>query len=127
MPNRPVIREWVEALESGEYEQTTGQLTRIDNGQKSHCCLGVLCEIASKREICQASEGNEFISYDGQIGVLPFSVGHWVGLAESPVAEEVFDEDATGYKIVTYAHLNDNGWDFHRIAAKLRKDYLNED
>lgn len=125
--NKTVIREWVEALESDEYSQTTGQLTRIDkDGKKSHCCLGILCEIASQRGICQTSEGNEFVSYDDQVGVLPFSVSHWVGLDESPVAEGIRNDENPAIT-VTYAHLNDNGWGFHRIAAKLRKDYLDED
>lgn len=37
---------WVEALRSGDYEQATGKLTIVDdNGNKSHCCLGLLCEL----------------------------------------------------------------------------------
>lgn len=34
---------WVEALRSGEYQQTQGKLH--DNTSNSYCCLGVLCRV----------------------------------------------------------------------------------
>lgn len=37
---------WVAVLRSGEYQQCRGTLRRTDDeGNKSFCCLGVLCEI----------------------------------------------------------------------------------
>ena len=36
---------WVEALESGKYDQTTGTL----HDSAGFCCLGVLCDVARKR------------------------------------------------------------------------------
>lgn len=41
---------WVKALRSGRYKQTTNVLCRLDgNGHVAgYCCLGVLCEVASK-------------------------------------------------------------------------------
>jgi hypothetical protein len=39
-----VIKLWVKALRSGEYEQTTGVL----KDKAGYCCLGVLCELAAK-------------------------------------------------------------------------------
>jgi hypothetical protein len=35
---------WVEALRSGAFKQATGTLRSKDG--YSHCCLGVLCEVA---------------------------------------------------------------------------------
>jgi len=35
---------WLTALESGDYEQTTGNL----NDQDGFCCLGVACDIANE-------------------------------------------------------------------------------
>jgi hypothetical protein len=32
--------DWLAALRSGEYKQTTGRLRRIENGQPAYCCLG---------------------------------------------------------------------------------------
>jgi hypothetical protein len=44
--NEQIAKQWVEALRSGKYNQGQGFLCRIDaNGNKYHCCLGVLCEI----------------------------------------------------------------------------------
>ena len=43
--NKQLRDEWVKALRSNKYNQTTGLL----QDQDGHCCLGVLCEVASKR------------------------------------------------------------------------------
>lgn len=39
---------WTEALNSGKYKQAKGRLSRIDadTGEVSHCCLGVLTQVA---------------------------------------------------------------------------------
>jgi hypothetical protein len=43
---KPEIKEqWVAALRSGEYQQGSGKL----NKDSMFCCLGVLCDIASKQ------------------------------------------------------------------------------
>ena len=40
------IQEWVDALRSGDYIQTTGRLCRDDGSKhKTFCCLGVLCDL----------------------------------------------------------------------------------
>lgn len=44
--NLELIREWVEALRSGKYEQGRLALRSIDN---KYCPLGVLCDIAKDR------------------------------------------------------------------------------
>lgn len=43
MPNEKYIQKWCEALRSGEYAQTTGQL----QNEKGYCCLGVACKLFS--------------------------------------------------------------------------------
>lgn len=40
------MQEWVKALRSGKYKQTTGKL-KYDN---AYCCLGVLCDISNISE-----------------------------------------------------------------------------
>lgn len=42
---RKRVLEWIEALESGEWDQTTSKLCAGDGG--SFCCLGVACELAT--------------------------------------------------------------------------------
>ena len=37
---------WVQALESGEYEQTESYLRTDTEGVNGYCCLGVACEIS---------------------------------------------------------------------------------
>lgn len=50
---RKHVKLWVEALRSGDYEQTTGTLQRVaDNPDdllaSGLCCLGVACEVYNK-------------------------------------------------------------------------------
>ncbi len=58
-----VMKQWVKALRSGKYKQTTGVLKKPRGG---FCCLGVLCDI-------------------------PFEVSEWAGMGsvEGLVAGEV--------------------------------------
>lgn len=66
---------WVGALRSGKYHQTTSTLTRIDeNGTKSHCCLGLLCDIVKDDLGLLVEEKNDRIHYDYSVSVLPASV-----------------------------------------------------
>lgn len=45
--NRENVTKWVQALRSGEYEQTTGMLCNRDSrGEYAFCCLGVASEVA---------------------------------------------------------------------------------
>lgn len=39
----PLALKWIEALKSGEYKQTQGQLATMD--RQSFCCLGVAAEV----------------------------------------------------------------------------------
>lgn len=52
-PNLEAMAEWIEALRSGHFKQTSRVLTAVDQNtaEKSHCCLGVLCEIAVQKKI----------------------------------------------------------------------------
>ena len=40
--NVPFIKEWIAALRSGLFEQTSGKLRSLDN---KYCCLGVACAL----------------------------------------------------------------------------------
>jgi hypothetical protein len=45
----PYFKEWVSALESGRYNQTTGKLCRkIGNKKVGYCCLGLLCRLQGR-------------------------------------------------------------------------------
>lgn len=52
--NKELLKRWVEALRSGEYEQCQGALTKTENGPGTpiigYCCLGVLQAIEPSLE-----------------------------------------------------------------------------
>jgi len=72
--NKRVKKLWVEALRSGEYEQTTGRLRYMD----AFCCLGVLCDLYVKETGKIETEVYRFSE-----GVLPIDVADWSGFRES--------------------------------------------
>lgn len=125
--NKIVIREWVDALRSGEYEQGTGQLSR--DGE--YCCLGVLCELAHKKglldkDIDSLGSGN-VIYTDGDDRdemMPPVSIRRWAGIDDWTVEREDEDEDWVETEL---AVLNDdNGYSFDEIADLIERNYLTE-
>ena len=145
--NKQHMRLWVEALESGEYQQGTGRLAKMirtdtdsSEWQVKYCCLGVACEVAIANgvplSVQRYGHGEEgFLTYDGQGDVLPQRVRAWLGLdsgvplfagpttyrspgdADDP-SMEVFYEDVDA---VTANDVFE--WDFNNIAAHLRDFY----
>ena len=112
---RQVIRNWVSALRSGEFQQGRGVL-RLDG---KYCCLGVLCEL-HRRE----TGGPEWArnsrydreSYLDELCGLPEAVREWAGLPDSncPLPSQLCG--AIG--------MNDDGSTFAEIAEAIEKDYL---
>lgn len=88
MMNPQIRDQWVANLNSGEYEQGKGSLTRISpDGTEKNCCLGVLCEMAVKAGIVYrtntsaggtVSYGTDYI--DESDGYPPQAVVEWAGL-----------------------------------------------
>lgn len=129
-PNREVLNLWIDALESGKYQQTTQVLRRNDeNGEAvGYCCLGVLCELAVEAGVIQPSILNPNatnISMYGEgenTGNLPKEVRKWVGLA-TPNGR--FNETGEEYSSTTLIGLNDtHGYNFQQIAGVLRDKFL---
>lgn len=124
--NKANILRWVEALESGEYQQGVGYLH--DHQDNLFCCLGVACDLAyrdgavtkytSEDEVSQPS----YVTRYGKselATVLPDEVVEWLGLScQNP---EVDTDDSR----VELTHLND-GWglSFQQIAEYIRREYL---
>lgn len=138
MPNREVIEKWVDALESGEYEQGTGYLHREHGKDHVWCCLGVLCDLAVNEKVIFASTkeapmsaptgslsahtyGEEHLS-----GALPLEVQSWVGLDSGlPVVRVPSDDEDIEFEFQPLSHLNDiKGWTFPEIAAAIRSSFL---
>lgn len=113
---------WVEALRSGEYQQTQQKL--YDG--VGYCCLGVACTIAGIE--AEEDEGGDYF-FDGDHLTLPTKGREWLGTrAQNPVLDiphelrsnvqgpppgvddEAFDWPAD------VASLNDSGFTFNQIA-----------
>lgn len=75
-----IKKEWLEALRSGEYQQGKNMLRNDDD---TFCCLGVLCDIYSKKENIpwenETDEERKFFTIEGEGGVLSLSVSKWAG------------------------------------------------
>lgn len=87
--NEDVKKIWVDALRSGEYEQGTKALHRVNGEQHSFCCLGVLCDIAEKAGIVNSTlnSDSDLYAYNGIEAVLPVVVQEWAGINANPRVE----------------------------------------
>lgn len=101
---------WVEALRSGEYEQTDGALRYEDK----FCCLGVACDLYRKHGGGPEWGPNDV--YDAKVDYLPKSVMDWLGVShDSGVFGEGDDMDSLG-------DLNDAGTGFEVIAEIIESE-----
>jgi hypothetical protein len=89
---------WVEALRSGEYQQTKSYLHDIDG----YCCLGVLCDVSGEGHWVMG--GSVFRFHHGEddvAGFLPTDLALRTGV---------------GAFEMRLSNMNDNGNDFSIIA-----------
>lgn len=130
---------WLSALESGDYDQTTGRLAQVGkDGRVGYCCLGVLCDVVKDdlKLTFEAKDGHMF--FDGDNSILPMSVMKYSGLdrrapkynfkyAEygevwddqgKPIAP--FDERGGEWIELHLPSLNDEGFTFAQIADIVR-------
>jgi hypothetical protein len=115
---------WLDALESGEYEQTTVAL-RDMNG---FCCLGVACDVYAKATGMQWDEQapgrySSVTAYTmfGSDGDLPSAVMEWFGL-ESSDPDVVINPNDFGGFIRSLSSCNDQlQMKFKDIAQLIRE------
>jgi hypothetical protein len=111
----PEIKDlWINALESGEFEQGRGALNR--NGE--FCCLGVLCELAYRSGVLVKKEKAKsdyvnIVKYDGMDTYLPNSVEQWAGI-DSSQWESI--------QMSRLIRLNDSGVSFSEIAIIIKEN-----
>lgn len=107
-----VVAAWVKRLTSGKYKQGDGFLRqREDNGTETHCCLGVLCDLAVEAGvIAEPKLATKYEGYEGEIyeyrakkgnykhqvqtGILPHLVRDWAGLTDNNGTYETKDGDS---------------------------------
>jgi hypothetical protein len=141
--NKEVLKNWLRALRSGKYQQTTG---RLHEGQ-GFCCLGVLCDLCPEGEWGEPGSitGTPCKDYCGSVNDLPAEVLKWAGLDENtydvPVPirhlpktmqNEVLreglgtaDEKRTE-PFVWVSVLNDQEYSFNDVANILEKAFGEE-
>ena len=109
--NPQIKQKWVDALRSGEYQQTQNRL----HDENGFCCLGVLCDLYLKENQLEwelVNNGN-YYEFQYKAKILPLSVREWVGVGEgNPLVND-------GHS--TLAELNDGGSTFNEIADVIEK------
>ena len=108
--NQEIKKKWVDALRSGDYDQTKGCL-QDNNG---FCCLGVLSDIHSKetKTNWEKRRGTNSIYYIEKYGTLPTEVIEWSGLKDySPMTSKG-----------SLVSLNDQGKEFPEIADIIESE-----
>lgn len=125
--NEEVKSQWVAELRSGKYTQGQYALRVTDGDQVTHCCLGVLCELAVKAGVVKrvteeaihegATPTNAL--FDDNAAFLPYSVMKWAGLDTSSGFFAAPDEQRTR----SLTGLNDEGITFSGIADIIEKQF----
>jgi hypothetical protein len=123
----PIFKaQWVAALRSAAYNQTSGQLKHGN----AYCCLGVACDISKlgKWDEDTYTIGDIYTGYsngewEAEGSLLPKNIALEIGLETNPklpikpldwVQPKFLEEPVTPF--VTLAKLNDDGFPFDQIA-----------
>lgn len=132
--NRAVAQKWVDALRSGEYQQTIGKLGRVDEatGERSYCCLGVLCEVAVADEVIPPAvvTDEDNLEYDSCLGTPSGKVAEYLWPGSLLTDEDTWDvgtpRELSGYTgHVGLTTLNDtHGYTFNQIADAIEATHL---
>lgn len=117
---KPVhIRKWVLALRSGKYKQAREALVRMNKKTqlpKSHCCLGVACEVYIKTKKLNRKN---FWRHHKEGSTLPHKVAMFFGLMPDPKLEDSLNLCPTA------TTMNDERRSsFKNIANAVERAYL---
>jgi hypothetical protein len=109
--NPQIKQKWVDALRSGEYQQTKGRL----HDEDGFCCLGVLCDLYIKENNVEwePSIHSDAYMFQNVVADLPFSVKKWADLEYCN--PHINDGEST------LATLNDIGFTFNKIADIIQE------
>lgn len=90
MELKPIVKEWLTALRSGNIPQTQGVLADVATGGR--CCLGVACDIAVEYGVIPPPQeyvlmtptgDRKVLSYNGESMQLPEAVRYFFGIDSS--------------------------------------------
>jgi hypothetical protein len=117
--NPEIKARWVTALRSGRYRQGAGSLKTTIRGKVSHCCLGVLCELAREDGVVveKVTGPRSYFGSDAEqsASVLPRAVQAWAGLPYDPAVKSPLGVS------MKLSQLNDSGTSFYRIAGYVER------
>lgn len=112
--------EWVKALRSGKYRQTSNQLW---DGERKYCCLGVACEVYNKFHDKKLNKVKDKCSFDGKDDVLPERVSNWLGITNCGHLKNKIN--LGDLELKTLIDLNDDAeWKFSKIADVIEERNL---
>lgn len=118
-----LVTRWIEALESGEYQQGQGYLRSNDG----FCCLGVVCDLVDPKRWTDDGHKDADLegiqNWEGEDQILPTDVAAKVGLSQYG---GIGDGSNWGYDELARENLtdlNDDGASFTDIAGLLREHY----
>lgn len=117
--NEEIKTQWCEALRSGKFVQTQGQLKyESTDGSAAYCCLGVLTNLfcRAKKKAWNRVKFNEKHT-DGEY-LLPKEVMEW---AELKSCDPIIKKRTKNRLPKTLSQLNDSGKTFEEIADKIEK------
>lgn len=115
--NQQVKQQWVQALRSSQYEQTTNYLRT----QQGYCCLGVLCDLYAKEhnDVEWDVAGGVDYEFLSEIQSLPEEVVQWAGLSD----EDPYYFEADVERNIHLAEINDAGASFEKIAQLIEEKF----
>ena len=126
-----VKHKWLDALRSGDYEQSRYALRRA-NGPDRFCCLGVLCDLYQdttgkgewQESSIEDSDCYRFTTPNGRSkSVLPEDVREWAGLDRSRGGflhpNDFPDDKPTRHSL---SSLNDADYSFGEIADLIEQN-----
>lgn len=143
IPNKERIEKWIDALRSGDYQQTKEVL----HDSKGYCCLGVACEIYRQetergdwkedqnagdshdalRFVIPDEDESTLIARGNSYTIIP-EVRDWFGLPEANPdllfpREDRIEGDSEFYE-ESAASANDEGMSFSDIADAIERTFL---
>lgn len=127
-----LLREWVAALRSGDYEQGLGELIMECDDKKRYCCLGVLCDLNTEKLGIQYEQDPE-ISPERKIwrikGSTSLCDGKYAGLLTPEILKQVgltheFQQELSQLNDGDCS-MTDRSYTFEEIADRI-EEYINE-
>jgi hypothetical protein len=122
----PYFKEWTEALDSGGYAQTSGQLCKkysyVEGDETRYCCLGVLSKIQGRL----TSDNTDSLDFDSTY-YLSLENPNYPFLRENGTFPEgIAVISSKGKRIHNLAELNDNEFSFSQISKVIKEIWKEE-